>query len=164
MPLLLFSEPIMSLPYRNWSLALLAAFALGSCNSLRAGENGKPKPPAEIAADFLKLAIAGNDGDALKLVAPGTVSEKKIGEIRLAGYSRPDFVLVLINDTRIEAVTRETQARKPGEPEGHLVIMVVKQKDGAWRVKDLDVRGHDELKSRIEHYLAGRYNEKPAKK
>ena len=154
----------MSHPNWNWSLALLATFALNTSNPLLAGENEKPKPPVDVAAEFLKLAIAGNDVDALKLVVPGTVSESKVGDIRLAGYSRPEFVLVLINDTRIEAVTREKRARERGEPEGHLVIMVVKEKDGAWRVKDLDIRDDDQLKPRIELYLAGRYNEKPAKK
>jgi hypothetical protein len=153
---------------RNWPCTLLATIAL--VNPLLAAApqapaaNAKPKQAVEVAAEFLKLAIAGEDADALKLVVPGTVSENKVAEIRRAGYSRSEFVLVLINDTRVEAVTKETRARKPGEPGGHLVIMVIKAKDGAWRVKDLDVRNDDELKPRIELYLSGRYNEKPAGK
>jgi hypothetical protein len=156
----------MSLQRRNWPCALLATIAL--VTPLRAAApqtpaaNPKPKQPVEIAAEFLKLAIAGEDANALKLVVPGTVSENKVAEIRRAGYSRGEFVLVLINDTRVEAVTKEQRARKVGEPEGHLIIMVVKAKDGAWRVKDLDIRDNAELKPRIELYLAGRYNEKPA--
>jgi hypothetical protein len=153
----------MSHPNWNWPLALLATLALSVGNPLLAAENDKPKPAVDVAAEFLKLAIAGNDADALKLVVPGTVSKNKIGEIRNAGFARTEFVLVLINDTRVEAVTKEKRPRKADEPEGHLVIMVVKGKDGAWRVKDLDVRDDDELKPRIELYLAGRYNEKPAK-
>jgi hypothetical protein len=154
----------MSHPNSNWLLALLAPFALCTGNPLPAGENDRPNPPVDVATEFLKHAIAGRDTDALKLVVPGTVSEKKVAEIRGAGYSRPAFVLVLINDTRVEAVTREKRARKPGEPEGHLVIMVVKEKGGSWRVKDLDVRDEEELRPRIELYLSGRYDEKPAKK
>lgn len=154
----------MLLPYRNWCFVLLATVALGASSPLRAGEKDKPQSPSDVAAHFLKLAIAGNDGDALKLVVPGTVSEKKIGEIRHVGYSHTEFVLVLINDRQVEAVTRETRTRKPGEAEVHLVITVLKDKDGAWRVKDLDIRDDDELKPRIEVYLSGRYNEKPAKK
>lgn len=124
----------------------------------------EPTPAAGIAAEFLALAVAGKDAAALKLVVPGTVSENKIGEIRNAGYARTEFVLVLINDTRVEAVTKEKRPRKADEPEGHLVIMVVKSKDGAWRVKDLDVRDATELSPRIALYLAGRYDEKDAKK
>jgi hypothetical protein len=153
---------------RNWPCTLLATIAflspLPAAVPQAPAANSKPKQPVEVAAEFLKLAIAGEDGDALKLVVSGTVSENKVAEIRRAGYTRSDFVLVLINDTRVEAVTTEKRARKAGEPEGHLVIMVVKAKDGAWRVKDLDVRDANELKPRIELYLSGRYNEKPAKR
>ena len=120
--------------------------------------------PVQVAAEFLRLAIAGKDADALKLVVPGTVSENKIGEIRNAGYVRTEFILVLINDTRVEVVTKEKRPRKADEPEGHLVIMVLKSKDGEWHVKDLDVRDATELSPRIALYLAGRYDEKDAKK
>jgi hypothetical protein len=123
-----------------------------------------PTPAVDIATEFLKLSIAGNDSDALKLVVPGAVSENKIGEIRNAGYARTEFVLVLINDTRVEAVTKEKRPRKADEPEGRLVIMVQKGKDGDWRVKDIDLRDDEELKPRIELYFAGRYDEKDAKK
>lgn len=124
----------------------------------------REQKPVQVAAEFLRLAIAGKDADALKLVVPGTVSENKIGEIRNAGYTRTEFVLVLINDTRVEAVTTEKRPRKADEPEGHLVIMVVKSKDGEWRVKDLDVRDDQQLGPRIALYLAGHYDEKDAKK
>jgi hypothetical protein len=134
----------------------------GQPDPMRAAKG--PIPAVDIAAEFLKLAMADKVADALKLVVPGTVSEKKIGEIRNAGYARTKFVLVLINDARVEVVTEEKRPRKADEPEGHLVIMVVKSKDGEWRVKDLDVRDESELSPRTALYLAGRYDEKDTKK
>lgn len=154
----------MSLPYRNCLLALVATLAPPAGNQLPAAENDKPKPPIDVAAEFLTRAVAGQDADALKFTVPGTISEAKVGEIRRAGYTSTAFAIVLVNDTRVEAVTKERRPRKEGEAEGHLVIMVVKGKDGAWRVKDLDVRDEKELRPRFVLYLEGRYDNKPLKK
>jgi hypothetical protein len=154
---MIFTKPY--LPYSLLTTIVLVNPVIAAASQPPAAKP-KPNEPIEIAAEFLKLVFAAEDADALKCVAFGSVSANKIAEIRRAGYSREGFALVLINDTRVEVVTKEKHPRKAGEPEGHLVIMVVKGKDGAWRVKDIDIRDTGELKSRIDLYLAGRYNEK----
>jgi hypothetical protein len=117
-----------------------------------------PTPGADVAADFLEFALAGKDADAVGLTVPGTVSENKVGEIRNVGYNRPDLVAVLINDTRIEVVTKQKIVEKEGEEAGHLVIMVTRSKDGSWQVKDIDFRDQKRFETRVLLYLEGRYD------
>jgi len=40
----------------------------------------------------------------------------------------------------------------------HLVLMLTKSKDGAWQVKDIDVRDEEKIEPRIKLYFEGRYN------
>jgi hypothetical protein len=118
-------------------------------------------PPAAVAAEFLRLALAGKTEDALKLTVPGTVSENKAGEIRRAGYTGTKVVAVLANDTRTEVVFAEIREEKGRRQ--HLVLMLAKGKDGAWQVKDVDARDEAGVAERVKLYLAGRYDEKPGK-
>jgi RNA polymerase sigma factor (sigma-70 family) len=125
-----------------------------------------PSPAVDVATEFLTLALAGKAADALKLCVPGTISENKVGELRAIGYTGTKFTAVLINDTRVEVVSTEQKLaiNKTEKIDAYLVLMLVKSKDGAWQAKDIDVRDEGEVKSRVELYLGGRYDEKPEKK
>lgn len=120
----------------------------------------EPNPARGVAVEFLKLALAGKTDAALKLAVPGTVSENKVGEIKKAGYTSTKVAAVLLNDTRVEVVFGGPVEEK-GEPR-HLVLMLTKSKDGAWRVKDVDARDDDGIEARAKLYLAGQYNDPAA--
>jgi RNA polymerase sigma factor (sigma-70 family) len=122
-------------------------------------EPTQPKQVWDVAVEFLKLALAEKTAEALKLALPGTVSEKKVGEIKKVGFTSTKPVLVLLNDTRIE-VAFEQQKDDRGDA-GHLVLMLQKSSDGAWLVKDIDFRNEEELEPRVQLYLGGRYDSKP---
>ena len=125
----------------------------------------EPKPAWDVATEFWTLALADKIEDALKLTVPGTVSENKIGEIKKAGFTGTDFAVVLLNDTRIEVATRQRlPLRGADSAESHIVLMLTRSRDGAWQVKDIDARGEEELRPRVELYLSSKYDEKPEKK
>lgn len=125
-----------------------------------------PKADWDVASEFLRLALAGKTDDALKLAVPGTVSENKVGEIKKVGVTRTKAVAVLINDRRIEVFfeTQELTVKRDEKVQGHPVVMLTKSRDGAWQVKDIDLRETKDFVARAEPYLAGTYDEKPAKK
>jgi RNA polymerase sigma factor (sigma-70 family) len=116
----------------------------------------------DVATEFLKLALAEKTADALKLTVPGTISENTVGEIKERGVSSTKVVAVLFNDTRTEvAYERQTLSiTRTKKAEAHPVLMLVKSKEGAWQVKDIDVRDAMALQSRVELYLGGPYDEK----
>ncbi len=117
------------------------------------------KPTWELAVEFLKLAIAEKTDEALKLVVPGTVSENKIGEIKRAGITGTKPVVILINEKRIEVAFEQQQIRNDDRPvTGHLVLMLVKSKDGVWLVKDVDFESADWGNARPGDYLGGKYD------
>lgn len=143
----------------EWAAVVCVAFAPADA---RAAE---PKPPWDVANEFLRLALAEKTTDALKLTAPGTISENKVGELKECGVTSTKVVAVLLNDTRMEVVyEKQTLAvTRTKKADVHLVLMLVKSKDGVWQVKDIDARDADALATRVELYLGGRYNT-PAKK
>ncbi|MBN9122882.1 MAG: hypothetical protein J0I06_27715, partial [Planctomycetes bacterium] len=70
------------------------------------------------------------------------------------------------NDRRIEVFfeTQELTVKRDEKVQGHPVVMLTKSRDGAWQVKDIDLRETKDFVARAEPYLAGTYDEKPAKK
>jgi RNA polymerase sigma factor (sigma-70 family) len=122
-------------------------------------ESEPPKVSWNVATEFLRLAHAEKTEDALKLTVPGTISENKLGELQKAGIGASNPVVVLINDTRME-VAYDGPYEEKGESR-HVVIMLTKSKDGAWRVKDVDGRDEKKLEERVRIYLTGAYDEKP---
>lgn len=119
--------------------------------------------PWHVADEFLASAFADKTADALKLTVPGTISEKKVGELKGAGEAGKP-VAVLLASTRME-VAYELRPREEGVTKPmYLVLMLTRKGDEPWRVKDIDVRDRDRLYERVVLYLAGRYDTPPAKK
>lgn len=119
--------------------------------------------PWHVADEFLALALADKTADALKLVVPGTISEKKVGELKGAGdIGKP--VAVMLASTRME-VAYVLRPREEGfTVPMYLVLMLTRKGEDPWRVKDIDARDHERLYERVVLYLAGRYDTPPAKK
>jgi RNA polymerase sigma factor (sigma-70 family) len=124
-----------------------------------------PKANWDVATEFLKLALDDKTADALKLT-PGNMTENKIKEIKESGVSSTKVVAVLINDTRIDVVydRQIVKITRTKSDEVYPVLMLVKSKDGAWQVKDVDLRDPERLEDRVKLYLGGAYDDAPAKK
>lgn len=118
----------------------------------------QPKPSWNVAIEFLALAQAEKVAEALKLTPPGTISEKKIGEVTVYGGICATPTAILLNDTRVDVAFEHLEVAE------HVVLMLTKSKDGAWQVKDIDMRDPKRLEDRVRLYLGGNYDEKPAKK
>jgi len=124
-------------------------------------EPKEPKPTWELAVEFMKLAQAEKTDEALALTVPGTISENKIREFKKAGFISTKPIAVFINENRI-AVAFEQERDDRGRA-GHVVLMLVKSKDGGWQAKDIDFDDEERMKRNIEAYLGGKYDT-PAKK
>jgi RNA polymerase sigma factor (sigma-70 family) len=126
----------------------------------------KPDPKWGVAVEFLELVRANKPKEALKLTLPGTISEKKIGELAV-GRIGTKSVAVLINDTRIEIVFPHSTLRADNTGEvRYLFLALTRETDGPWQVKDIDLHpgdGFDQIRTRVGAYLGGRYDA-PAKK
>jgi RNA polymerase sigma factor (sigma-70 family) len=122
------------------------------------------KPAWDVAAEFLRLALDSRTDEALKRCVPGAVSSEKIQELRDIGYKEARLTAVLLNDTRAEAVLQKHTPPGGGRKvEGHLILMLVKEAEGPWQVKDIDFRDAERVEAILEDYLAGKYDDTATK-
>lgn len=123
------------------------------------------KPPLNVATEFLSAALNDKTEEALARCVPGTVSKNKIAELAKGGLIEVNFVAILMNDTRAEAITKKhiVNARGTEPVEGHTILMLVCKPEGPWQVKDIDFRDAARVKERFALYLEGKYDHPPAK-
>jgi hypothetical protein len=127
------------------SLALLPA----------AGPKEAPNP-RQVAEKFLALALADKPEEAARLgqEGQGPSRPQKVKEIkRELGVERLALPTVLVSEKKGYAMAVSDEVKfpknKPTEPQsGVLILTLKKDKDGAWRVKDIDARGKKEAEKR----------------
>jgi hypothetical protein len=134
-------------------------FALSLSLALLPVADQKESPDArQVAEKFLALALAGKPEEAAKLgrEGQGPSRPEKVREIKKAtGVARLALPTVLVSEKKGYALAVSEEVKfpttKPGEPQSGVIILTLKKnKDGAWRVKDIDARDTKEAAKRVE--------------
>ena len=134
--------------------------------SLAAAAAPAPKEPTmpatpdarQTAANFLELAIAGKVTEARRHADPAHISENKVREVQKVGLKRADVSIALAGATDALVITEPADLTKEGK--GHLLIYL-RQKDGAWRVRDVDVDPSDAAIRKLRDFLERYADAKP---
>jgi WD40 repeat protein len=115
-------------------------------------EPTKPEAPdaRQTAASFLKLAIAGQVKEAREHADPDHISENKVREIQKLGPKRADISIALAGATDALVITEPVELPKEGK--GHLLVYL-RQKDGVWRVRDIDFEPSDHALRKQRDFL-----------
>lgn len=116
---------------------LVRIYTLTTAGAPAPKEPTKPEPPdaRQTAASLLELAISGQTKQAREYADPAHISENKVREIQKLGLKRVDVSIALAGSTDALVITEPVELPKEGK--GH-VLVYLRQKDGAWRVRDLD--------------------------
>jgi hypothetical protein len=126
----------------------------------------EPKPPWDIATDYLQLIIDRKGEQALKLT--DKLNERHIDEIQITGLKRVKLAMILMNDSRVMVVTeraRLNSTTNAGAVDAHIAVTLErKTPDAPWRVEDSDVADEGRLVRGIDRYLDGGFNFKPEPK
>jgi RNA polymerase sigma factor (sigma-70 family) len=151
-------------------LAVAADDKLVRVYTLRPGDPPAPAPkelaPADgpdvrqTAAAFLDLAIAGKVKEAREYVFPDNVSEDKVGEIQKVGLKRADISVALAGATDALVICESVELPKDGK--GHL-ILYLRQKDGRWRVRDIDFEPSESALRKQRDFLERYADAKPVR-
>jgi RNA polymerase sigma factor (sigma-70 family) len=119
------------------------------------------KDPRQAATAFLELAVAGKAAEAREGYAdPAHVSEKKVLEVQKIGLKRADVSIALAGATDALIITEPLDLPKEGK--GH-VLVYLRQKDGAWRVRDLDFEPSDQALRKQRDFLEKYTDAKPVR-
>jgi RNA polymerase sigma factor (sigma-70 family) len=116
---------------------LVRIYTLTTAGAPAPKEPTKPETPdaRQTAASFLELAIAGKLKEAREHADPAHISENKVREIQKLGLKRVDVSIAQAGSTDALVITEPVDLPKEGK--GH-VLVYLRQKDGAWRVRDID--------------------------
>lgn len=126
----------------RFAAALLAAAIVAACDALGLGEDGKGLTPAGAVEDYLDASAAGDCRAASRLATPDVVRQGlwcenprvlSFGEISSDEPTPDDAEVVFVVDAVVLGGTGlEVMGLRAGE--NKVVVVVVRQPDGTWRV------------------------------
>lgn len=134
-------------------------FALSLALALLPAAGPKEAPnPRQVAEKFITLALADKPEEAAKLGREGKSPSRpeKVREIKkVTGAEKLALPRVLVSEKMGYALAVSEEAKFPrkgsGAPEGGVIVLTLKRnKDGAWRVNDIDARGKKEAEALVE--------------
>jgi hypothetical protein len=133
-------------------------FALSLSLALLPTADPKAPNPREVAEKFLALALADKPEEAAKLGLEGKSPSRaeKVKEIKMAtGAEKLELPTVLVSEKKGYALAVSKEVKfpnaKPDRPQSGVIILTLeKNKDGAWRVRDIDGRDKKEGEKRLE--------------